>query len=217
MAAFEAFSRALRLDAVNEDSIKNLERLASVTNAWPKLAELYEAEVVKMGDQIQQVEMLLRPGTRLRRGWRLRRRRLRPSVRVPEVESENPTAVLALDRLYERGQHWAELAQILRTEMRVANSTLRSSRCSSDSVSCTKTCVMSTMRSRCIARSRPSDPEPRPDAASLGAVVCGQRSSDRDRGHPGAAASRRGAVGKAGSHPRGAALEKMTDPNERRR
>ena len=122
MNAFEAFSRALRLDSVNEDSIKNLERLASLTNAWPQLAELYEAEVVKMGDQLQQVEMLLRLARVYEEEMAAEAKAIATFRRVLEVESENPTAVLALDRLYERGQHWAELAAILRTEMRLANS-----------------------------------------------------------------------------------------------
>lgn len=122
MNAFEAFSRALRLDSVNEDSIKNLERLASVTNAWSQLADLYEAEAVKMSDTIQQVEMLLRLSRVYEEEMAVEQKAIATFRRVLDVEAENPTAVLALDRLYERGQHWADLANILRTEMRLANS-----------------------------------------------------------------------------------------------
>ncbi len=121
-SAFEAFSRALALDSQNESTIQNLERLAEVTKAWPKLASLYEAEIVKMQDVLQQVEMLLRTARVYEEEMQAEDKAIATFRRVLDVEAENPNAVLALDRLYERGQHWKELTDVLRTEIRMANS-----------------------------------------------------------------------------------------------
>ncbi len=120
MNAFEAFCRALRLDPQNEESLKHLERLADSTKAWPSLAELYESEVVKMQDVLQQVEMLLRVARVYEEEMQTEPKAIATFRRVLEVEPDNSSAILALDRLYERGQHWAELADILRREIRLA-------------------------------------------------------------------------------------------------
>jgi len=121
-SAFEAFSRALALDAQNESTIQNLERLAELTRAWPKLAELYEAEIVKMQDVLQQVEMLLRTARVYEEEMQAEDKAIATFRRVLDVEPDNSNAILALDRLYERGQHWDKLAEILRSEIRLANS-----------------------------------------------------------------------------------------------
>lgn len=122
MEAFEAFSRALRLDAQNSDSLLNLERLADTTKAWPELAALYESEITKMMDIPQQVEMLLRVARVYEEEMQTEPKAIITFRRVLEVEPDNSQAILALDRLYERGQHWADLAEILRREIRLANS-----------------------------------------------------------------------------------------------
>ena len=121
-SAFEAFSRALRLDSQNEATIQNLERLAEATRAWPSLAELYESEIVKMMDIPQQVEMLLRTARVYEEEMQDEGKAITTFRRVRDIEPDNSTAILALDRLYERGQHWAELAEILQHESRLANS-----------------------------------------------------------------------------------------------
>jgi tetratricopeptide (TPR) repeat protein len=104
----------------NEESLKHLERLADSTKAWPSLAELYESEVVKMQDVLQQVEMLLRVARVYEEEMQTEPKAIATFRRVLEVEPDNSSAILALDRLYERGQHWAELADILRREIRLA-------------------------------------------------------------------------------------------------
>ncbi|MCS6914793.1 MAG: tetratricopeptide repeat protein [Myxococcales bacterium] len=120
--AFVAFGRALRDEPTNEQTISHLERLAEITKGWSTLAQLYESEISKMTDPVQQVEMLLRVARVYEEELQDDGRAISTFIRVLEVEPDNASAILALDRLYERGQHWAELADILRREIRLANS-----------------------------------------------------------------------------------------------
>ena len=61
-AAFDAYSRALRIDPGNPDVIAHLDRLSEVTGRWADLATAYEAEVERVMESRLQVEMLLRIG-----------------------------------------------------------------------------------------------------------------------------------------------------------
>src|SRR5262249_39812258 len=136
-SAFKAHGRALRDDVTNETTIAHLERLAGVlaaqprpgiggAGAWGELADLYEDEIRKQRDPPRQVEMLLR----LARVYEQEIARsdaragsdkaIATYRRVLEVEPEQPTAILALDRLYQRAGRWNDLADILRNEIRLA-------------------------------------------------------------------------------------------------
>lgn len=120
--AFQAHGRALRVDPQNEITLQHLERLAEIARRWGDLAALYEAEITKMMDVPQQVEMLLRVARVYEEELQDEGRAIATFSRVLEAEPDNASAILALDRLYERGQHWAQLADILRREIRLANS-----------------------------------------------------------------------------------------------
>mgnify|MGYP000119557685 CR=1 FL=1 len=87
-----------------------------------RVAELYESELVKMMDTVQQVEYLLRVARVYEEEMADATKAIGTFRRVLEVEQDNMQAILALDRLYERGQHWAELSDVLRREIRLANS-----------------------------------------------------------------------------------------------
>ncbi len=122
LAAFDAYGRALRVDASNPEVLAHLDRLAAATGSWPQLAVLYAAELDKILDSRRQVEMLLR----LARIYEEETVELDNAIaayrRVSEVEPDSKDGVVALDRLYSQTQRWPELTEVLRREIRLAGS-----------------------------------------------------------------------------------------------
>ena len=119
--AFEAYSRALREDSGDEQALAHLERLADYIKGWEALAALYEQELEKLLDPERQIAM----GLRVARVYEEELQRPADAIgkfkQVLDVEPENRDAILALDRLYQDGQQWTELAEILRREIRMAD------------------------------------------------------------------------------------------------
>ena len=125
-AAFDTLARALPFDDGNEQTLGNLERLAMIVNRWPQLARLYDAELEQAG--------------RCGRSWSVRGARLAQCTkysevqlehvdgaiaryrRVVDLDSENLTALRALDRLYLQTDRWAELATVLAREADIGQS-----------------------------------------------------------------------------------------------
>lgn len=119
-AAFDAFGRALKEDSANELTLGHLERLADATRAWEQLAALYDAELQKTLDAPRQVDLLLRLARVYEEELARAEKAIETYRRVVDVDAENRHAIYALDRLYEQGQRWTELAEILRKESRLA-------------------------------------------------------------------------------------------------
>ncbi|HEY1546829.1 MAG TPA: tetratricopeptide repeat protein, partial [Kofleriaceae bacterium] len=119
-AAFDAYSRALRDDAGNADTLGHIERLAAITGTWEPLAQLYGAEAAKSLDVPRQVDLY----TRLARVYEQEladvTRAIATLRKLLEVEFDNKPAVLALDRLYSATNAWPELTDILRREAQLA-------------------------------------------------------------------------------------------------
>ena len=119
-AAFEAYGRALRADPAHELTLGNLERLADATRAWESLARLYDAELQKILDVPRQVDLLLRLARVYEEELGKPDKSIETYRRVLDAESDNVVAIGALDRLFEQGGRWPELADILRKEIRLA-------------------------------------------------------------------------------------------------
>jgi tetratricopeptide (TPR) repeat protein len=119
-AAFLAQGRALREDSAREDTLAALERLAEQTGAWDDLARLYDEEVDKILEPARQVAMLLRQARVHEEERGAVDRAIVTFRRVLELDVDNRQAVTALDRLYTGGERWAELADVLRAEIRLA-------------------------------------------------------------------------------------------------
>jgi tetratricopeptide (TPR) repeat protein len=118
--AFRSFGQALRDDSQNEVTLRSLERLADMTGAWSDLAQLYETELGKLLDVPRQVDMLLRVARVYEEELGQAERAISTYRRVLEAEPESGQAIHALDRLYQAGERWTDLADILRREIRVA-------------------------------------------------------------------------------------------------
>ncbi len=119
-AAFDAWCRALRADATNPDVVAQLDRLADFAARWPDLAAVYEAELERIMDSRVQVEMLLRIARIYEEETREIERAIQAYKRVSDAEPDRKEGLLALDRLYTKTRAWAELAEVLRREIRLA-------------------------------------------------------------------------------------------------
>jgi tetratricopeptide (TPR) repeat protein len=122
-AAFDAFARALRDDSGNQLTLGHIERLAEINASFDQLAKLYQAESEKSLDVPRQVDLL----SRLARVYEQELNDIPMAIatfrRILEVEVDNRPAVLALDRLYTQTQAWPELAEVLRREIMLADTT----------------------------------------------------------------------------------------------
>jgi tetratricopeptide (TPR) repeat protein len=121
-AAFEAYGRALHVDAGNQDVVAHLERLAAETNGWQKLARLYATELETTEDSRRRVDLLLRLARVHEEETGQADDAISYYQQVVAVEPDSKAALEALDRLYTRSQRWDELADIVRREVKVAGS-----------------------------------------------------------------------------------------------
>jgi tetratricopeptide (TPR) repeat protein len=120
--AFETYSRAVAADSQNEESLGALERLATLIDRWPAVAELYDAELDKLDDPPRFVDL----GLRVAQVYEVQLDNVDAAVaryrRVLEADPENQSAVRSLDRLFTQAERWAELADVLRREADIGQS-----------------------------------------------------------------------------------------------
>jgi tetratricopeptide (TPR) repeat protein len=121
-AAFDVYGRALRIDPSNQDVLAHLERLAGETGHWPKLATLLSNEIDKIEEPKRAIDMLLR----LARVYEEETNQLEEAIATYRAavgaDPDSKPALVALDRLYGRAQQWEELADVVRSEIRIAPS-----------------------------------------------------------------------------------------------
>jgi tetratricopeptide (TPR) repeat protein len=120
-SAFRTFARAAEADVTNEDSLANLERLASVVGKWADVAALYDAQLDGLGED---VERFVELGLRLAQIFEVQLEDVDNAVaryrRVLKIEAENVTAIGSLDRLFSQAGRWQELADVLVREAEIS-------------------------------------------------------------------------------------------------
>ncbi|MEZ4399395.1 MAG: tetratricopeptide repeat protein [Kofleriaceae bacterium] len=121
-AAFASLARALKDDPANELTLGHLERLAELTGQWTPLAALYASEAEKSLDVPRQVDLLSRLARVNEQELGDVDKAIATFRRILDVDFDNRPAVLALDRLYTATGKWKELADVLRREIRLAES-----------------------------------------------------------------------------------------------
>jgi tetratricopeptide (TPR) repeat protein len=119
-ASFDAFKRALPADSRNEDTLANLERLAESVQGWAEVGAAYDAEVPRLAaDPAAQVELALRNA----RTYEVQLGNVDAAIEryrgALSVDPQNSEAARALDRLYEAGERWNELAEITKVEIQL--------------------------------------------------------------------------------------------------
>ncbi len=116
-AAFATISEAVRLDSQSEASLMSLERLALQLGRWSEVTDLYDAELSRLGDERERTIEL---GLRVAQLYEVQLEQAAAAIdryrRVAELDTDNLTALRALDRLYTETSRWSELADVLRRE-----------------------------------------------------------------------------------------------------
>ncbi len=122
-AAFDTHARALALDNGNENTLQNLERLATLVNRWPHVAALYDAELDKL---LESPERFVELGLRTAQIFEVQLEDIDNAIlryrRVLEVDAENQNAIRSLDRLFAQTERWGDLASILARESEIGTS-----------------------------------------------------------------------------------------------
>lgn len=120
-AAFGAYARALAVEPANADTVAHLDRLAQVTARWSDMAALLEGQLDNIQETRLQVETLLRVARIYEEETREDDKAIEAYKRVAHIEPERRDGLDALDRLYSKAQRWEDLAEVLRKEIRLAN------------------------------------------------------------------------------------------------
>ncbi len=120
--AFDAYARALPLDNANEETMLSLERLADELGVWPRVTQLYDAEIEKLREDSP--DLLIDTALRVAQIYYIQLEDVDSAIAryrvVLEVDSAHAQAVAALDQLYEQTERWADLAEILQLEVQLA-------------------------------------------------------------------------------------------------
>jgi len=120
-ASFDAYCRAMRADPVNPEVIAHLDRMAEASGRWSELATAMEAEIERVMDSSLQVEMLMRLARVYEEETREVDKAIATYKRVAEAEPDRRDGLVALDRLYTVTERWQDLADIIRREIRLAD------------------------------------------------------------------------------------------------
>ncbi|HKQ70368.1 MAG TPA: tetratricopeptide repeat protein [Polyangiaceae bacterium] len=119
-AAFDVYARALSADNGNEETLGSLERLGNVSDRWPQVAKLYDAELDRLAEEpARLVDLALRTARIYEEQLDDVDNAVARYRRVLGADQENQDAVSALDRLFLRTERWGDLAQVLAREAEI--------------------------------------------------------------------------------------------------
>ncbi len=123
--AFDAYARAFREDPSTTTARTELERLATISEAWPQLVALYEAALEKLKPEGADGGALARAADQGRRGVRREAGEAGEGDRVLPAgagdRARRPAPALeALERLYTRNERWPELLEVYRKKVELS-------------------------------------------------------------------------------------------------
>lgn len=116
-SAFETYVEALGVDAARFEILEHLERLAGMLDGWDVLIDCLDERLTGLSDFEHACALNLRIARILEEELDDAPSAISRFERVLEIEPDTQTAILALDRLYQREGRWSELAEILRTRI----------------------------------------------------------------------------------------------------
>lgn len=114
--AFEMYARAMSVDPVNEKTLAQLDSLAHTTGKWADLAKIIDERLENLEDDDSLVVLGLKVATVYEESLDNMDAAIERFQKVLSVDEENRDAVLRLDKLYQIGERWEELAAILQKE-----------------------------------------------------------------------------------------------------
>jgi tetratricopeptide (TPR) repeat protein len=118
--AFRTYSRALEIDARNEDTLSSIERISENLRNWQDLAREYDAVLEKVEEDEEKIII----GLRAARVYEEELNDVDSAIErfklVTGVDPRNATAIHSLSRLYRINQKWEELFNVLELEAEIA-------------------------------------------------------------------------------------------------
>ncbi|HEX8952832.1 MAG TPA: tetratricopeptide repeat protein, partial [Polyangia bacterium] len=116
--AFDAYARAFREDPQTVAARTELERLATISEAWPQFVSLYESAIEKLKPEgveaILLRELLIKVAEAYDEKLEKPEKATEYFRRAQDIDPDDLTAVEALERLYTRNERWPELLQVYR-------------------------------------------------------------------------------------------------------
>ena len=120
-AAFEAWYRALRCDALREESWQKVESLAETCECWDELVTKLDELVVELSSDATAVIIVAKHEAAIfEEKLGQPEKAIEALRRVLEMDSNDIDAIRGLDHLYEVLQQWQDLADLLHTEIDIA-------------------------------------------------------------------------------------------------
>jgi tetratricopeptide (TPR) repeat protein len=128
--AFDAYARCFKEDASNETARGELERLATINESWPKVAELYEAAIDQMSGKGGDAdvanrallrELLLQVAVAYDEKLEKPEKAVEYFRRAQNIEPDDPQALDALEKLYTRNERWNDLVDVYRKKVELSN------------------------------------------------------------------------------------------------
>lgn len=118
--AFKTYSRALKIDPRNEETLASIERISENIRNWKELAQEYDSVLKEMEDDEEKIII----GLRVARVYEEELSDIDSAIErfkiVTEVDSRNAMAIHSLSRLYRITQKWEELFDVLELESDIA-------------------------------------------------------------------------------------------------
>ncbi|MBA2660875.1 MAG: tetratricopeptide repeat protein, partial [Bradymonadaceae bacterium] len=120
-SAFQTYVEALTVDASRLEIVETLERLASELDGWEILIDRLDERLSEVSDFDVVAALNLRIARILEEELGDAPSAILRFQRVLEIDPTEASAILALDRLFQREGRWSELAEILRTRIMNTN------------------------------------------------------------------------------------------------
>ena len=116
-AAFDAYSRAFKLDPHNETAQAELEKIAHIEDRFADFAALYEEAVAGDLPSDLQKTLLMKLAALYDQRLGNAPKAIENYKKALEVDADNVAALEALDKLYSRDQNWGDLLGVYRNKV----------------------------------------------------------------------------------------------------
>jgi len=123
-AAFETACRIYSEDFYNTEVRQEMERLAVVTGGFERLVETYESFFDGASEDVElRIDLLLKIARIQEEQLQNDRSAVNAYRRILEIDSKHMTAIVALDRLYEKLEMWVDLIELIPQEFELFDDT----------------------------------------------------------------------------------------------
>ncbi|MBN2343641.1 MAG: tetratricopeptide repeat protein [Deltaproteobacteria bacterium] len=114
--AFEMYARALAIEPTNEKTLSQLNELAHTSGKWTEFAKILDDRMESLEDEEALIVLGLKVASVYEENLDNMDAAIERYQKVLAADEENREAVLSLDKLYQIGEKWQELAGVLQKE-----------------------------------------------------------------------------------------------------